>query len=151
MFESDLPLVFSQRDICIVNGRFVWFGLAFDMADVLFADSWMASGALIFGGKSVFAVVARAAVSALVERIHDKIFFLLDKQGLHFKKTAVTFFTAYLFCIDMVLMLEENGFYRLGVKNSTAVGEATLAGNADIGDAEKCEYNYEEIIFFHFK
>ena len=126
MLEGDLALVFAQSDNRIVNGRFVRFGFAFDMADVLFADARMTSGALVPGGKSVFTVVARAAVFALVEGIHNEIFFLLGEEGLHFKKTAVAFFTAYLFCIHMVLMFEENGFYRLGIKNPAAVGKTAF-------------------------
>lgn len=126
MPESDLPLVFSHGNDCIVNGCFVGFGLAFDMTHVLLADSWMTSGALFLGGKSVFAVVTGATVFALVERIHNEIFFLLGKQGLHFKKTAVTIFTADLFRIHMMLMLEENGFYRLGIENAAAVGKTAF-------------------------
>ena len=126
MPESDLPLVFSHGNDCIVNGCFVRFGLAFDMPDILFADPGMTSGALVLCGESILAVVTCAAIPAPVKRIHNEIFFLLGEEGLHFKKTAVTIFTADLFRIHMMLMLEENGFYRLGIENAAAVGKTAF-------------------------
>jgi hypothetical protein len=77
----------------------------------------MASGALFIGCKSVFAVMTRAAVPALVERIHNNILFLLGKQSLHFKQAAVAFLTTYFFYIHMMLMAENNGFHRLRIQN----------------------------------
>ena len=107
------------------------------MSDFFFADSGMTSGTLVLGSKSVFAVVTCSTIPAAVKRFHDEIFLFLGKQGLHFKKAAVAFFTAYFFNVHMMLMPEDDGFHRLGIKNTAAVGKTTLAGNADISDTEK--------------
>jgi hypothetical protein len=147
--ERDLPLVFSQSGHRTVNRRFVWLGFTFHVPHIFFADADMASGALFIGCKSVFAVMTRAAVPALVERIHNKILFLLGKQSLHFKQAAVAFLTTYFFYIHMMLMAENNGFHRLRIQNATAVGKTAFSGRTDIGDAEKSEKNYKNKISFH--
>ena len=141
VFERDLPLVFSQRNNGVVNGRLVWFGFAFNMSDFLFADPGMTSGTLVLGGKSILAVVTGPAIPAAVKGVHDEILFLLGKQGLHFKQAAVAFFTTYFFNIHVMLMPEENRFHRLGIKDSAAIGKAALRGSADISDAENGEQN----------
>ena len=151
VLKQNLLLVFPHGNGCIIGWRLIRFDFTFYMPDFLFADPGMTSGTLVLCSKSILAVVAGAAIPASVKRFHDEIFLFLGKQGLHFKQAAVTFFAADLFDIHMVLMPEDNGFYRFGIKNTATVGKTAPAGNADISDAEKCEHDYEEIIFFHFK
>ena len=141
--EQNLSLVFPHGNGCIINWRLIRFWFAFYMSDFFFADSGMTSGTLVLGSKSVFAVVAGSAIPAPVKRFHDEIFLFLGKQGLHFKKAAVAFFTAYFFNVHMMLMPEYDGFHRLRIKNTATVGKATLRRSADISDTKNGEQNYQ--------
>ena len=61
--------------------------------------------------------MAGAAVFPLVKGIHIEIFIFLGVEGLHFKQATVTN-TAGVVLFYMILMPEDDGFDRFGVKDA---------------------------------
>lgn len=89
-------------------------------------DADMAAGALGIGGKSVFSVMASAAVFALIEGFHDEILLFLDLERLHFKETVVALNAGKALISPVLFMSKENGLHRFGIKDTLATAFFSL-------------------------
>lgn len=116
VIESDL--FFSER-IDFLDGRNIFSPDLCHWFQSMNTD--MAACALGIGGKTIFAVMTYSAVLSFVQSIHVEVFFLLDFQSFHCKKTVVATLAGKVLFRRVCTMVKTHGIERLSVKNSFSV------------------------------
>jgi hypothetical protein len=117
-------------------------GCVFTQQPAVAFDSYMTYGASGIGGKRHIPVMTGTTIFTLVQRGHGEIIIAFGNPGFHLEQIIMTT-VALQPLVEVIFMLENHGFYRLGEDDSTPIIVTILSKGMPAKDEHnqgQCQY-----------